>query len=231
MSFLLGVSRNHFYYHILTPFDFFYMNTYAIIHSLSYFFFPFVPSSSQCSFPFLPILKNHIPKRKESMAALLGDSTLPEEVPNLRFTDPQQLDTLKIINIVTNVISAISAFLVLAILFAMRCYDRRLVDRVSLRLAAAVSLTDLISSISLIAYSYLSNGTTSAVISCQIIAFLIIWLTNQYLFLTTASGFDLERFSNCTILLLTHVGYNTLVGNCIQPSMALSTRSILQSCI
>ncbi|KAI9496560.1 hypothetical protein BDB00DRAFT_926759 [Zychaea mexicana] len=122
------------------------------------------------------------------MATLSSNAAMPDGVPDLRFSEPGQKDTLQQINIIANSISIASASTVLIILLAMRIYDYRLVDRVSLRLTAATSLTDLISSVSLLLYCYTdSNGS-----ACHIAAFLIIWLTNQYMFLTTAIAFNLQ---------------------------------------
>ncbi|KAG0171733.1 hypothetical protein DFQ30_000489 [Apophysomyces sp. BC1015] len=109
-------------------------------------------------------------------------------IPNLRFTETWQDTSIHYINIAANIVSIVSASVVLLILLAMRIYDPRFVDRVTLRLTAAVSITDLVSSIVLVSYSL----NTDTGIGCQMIAFLIIWLTNQYLFLTTAIAFNLK---------------------------------------
>ncbi|KAI7886117.1 hypothetical protein K492DRAFT_190340 [Lichtheimia hyalospora FSU 10163] len=70
----------------------------------------------------------------------------------------------------------------------MRLYDRRFVDRVSLRLTAAISMTDLVSAISLVVYTLVGNDGPT----CSTVAFLIIWLTNQYIFLSTAIAFNIQ---------------------------------------
>lgn len=107
-------------------------------------------------------------------------AAIADSIPDLRFHEEWQLSSLQTINVAASIVSMASALAVLLILFAMRLYDRRLVDRVSLRLTAAVSLTDLISSCSLVVYSY----TNSEGVGCQVVAFMVIWLSNQYLFLT-----------------------------------------------
>ncbi|KAG2222288.1 hypothetical protein INT45_006967 [Circinella minor] len=96
-----------------------------------------------------------------------------EIIPDLRFSEPWQTESIHQINIIAN---------------TMRIYDYRLVDRVSLRLTAAISLTDMISSSSLLVYNYTSNTGSN----CEIAAFLVIWLSNQYIFLSTAIAFNLQ---------------------------------------
>ena len=128
------------------------------------------------------------------METTLPSTQLPsvengEMIPNLRFNEPWKLEILHQINIIANSISIASASIVLIILLAMRMYDHRLVDRVSLRLTAAISLTDMISSSSLLIYNYTSDTSGSA---CEIAAFLVIWLSNQYIFLSTAIAFNLQ---------------------------------------
>ncbi|KAI8583976.1 hypothetical protein K450DRAFT_220867 [Umbelopsis ramanniana AG] len=113
----------------------------------------------------------------------------PEDVPNLQFEFEWENDLLNVINVVCNSISVVSGMIVLAIIFGLRMYDKKLVDRVSLRLSAAISVTDVISSAALLIYTYV----TAEGGACQLSPFLIIFLTNLFLFLTTAIAFNLQH--------------------------------------
>ncbi|KAI9246227.1 hypothetical protein BDA99DRAFT_543324 [Phascolomyces articulosus] len=182
------------------------------------------------------------------MATLPNAQIIPDGagIPDLRFQEPWQLESIKNINIIANSVSIASASTVLIILLAMRLYDHRLVDRVSLRLTAAISFTDLISATSLLIYTYSSDSGSA----CEIAAFLVIWLSNQYIFLTTAIAFNLQwlflqsRYYNpvfekwyyiisvlfsiitAIIPLMGHVlGYDTAQGACwFTPSYTPSTQ-------
>jgi hypothetical protein len=102
-------------------------------------------------------------------------------VPNLAFPEPWQSQVIKDINVIGNSISIACGMIVLTITAGLRIYDKKLVDRVSLRLNAAVSATDVVNSMALLIYTF-SNSEGA---SCKFSAFLIIWLSNQYIFLTT----------------------------------------------
>ncbi|RUS19201.1 hypothetical protein BC937DRAFT_87835 [Endogone sp. FLAS-F59071] len=109
-------------------------------------------------------------------------------IPNLTFSDEQQY-VLNNINDYTNIPALVCAFLVLVIVVAMRLYDRKLVDRVSLRLNTAISATDMVKSVALMIYTYelISPGG----FACKLVPFLIVWLTNQYVLLTTSIAHNL----------------------------------------
>lgn len=109
-------------------------------------------------------------------------------IPNLTFPDEEQ-NVLNNINNYTNIPALVCAFLVLVIVVAMRLYDRKLVDRVSLRLNAAISATDMVKSVALMIYTYelISPGG----FACKLVPFLIVWLTNQYVFLTMSIAHNL----------------------------------------
>jgi hypothetical protein len=113
------------------------------------------------------------------LASMSGNTT--DAVPNLLFDYEWQNDLLNVINVVCNSISVASGMIVLIIIFALRMYDKKLVDRVSLRLSAAISVTDVISSAALLIYTYV----TAEGGACLLAPFLIIFLTNLFLFLTT----------------------------------------------
>ncbi|RUP45365.1 hypothetical protein BC936DRAFT_148267, partial [Jimgerdemannia flammicorona] len=59
----------------------------------------------------------------------------------------------------------------------------------SLRLSLALSITDLISSIALEIYTFSESSHGSV---CTFAPFLIVWLSNQYLFLSVAIAFNLQ---------------------------------------
>lgn len=143
--------------------------------------FLFSSSSSFCDlFIFIPF----------GMVLFLVDYVTPDDetVRNLSFQEGWQIYSLRLLNLISNSISIVSAITVLVILLAMRLYDRRFVDRVSLRLTAAISMTDLVSAISLVVYTLVGNDGPT----CSTVAFLIIWLSNQYIFLSTAIAFNLQ---------------------------------------
>jgi hypothetical protein len=109
------------------------------------------------------------------------NGTYTEDVPDLKFDYEWQDVTLNTINVICNSVSVASGMIVLIIIFALRIYDKKLVDRVSLRLSAAISVTDVISSAALLIYTYVQAEGGA----CLLSAFLIIFLTNLFLFLTT----------------------------------------------
>lgn len=111
------------------------------------------------------------------------NGTSAESVPNLQFEFKWQDDTLNVINVIGNSISVASGMTVLIVILGLRIYDKQLVDRVSLRLSAAISVTDVISSAALLIYTYVTVEGGACVLS----PFLIIFLTNLFLFLTTVS--------------------------------------------
>jgi hypothetical protein len=106
-----------------------------------------------------------------------------ETIPDFTFDYQWQNYVIQQLNIICNSISIACGIIVLTITAGLRIYDKKLVDRVSLRLNAAVSATDVVNSIALLIYTF-SNSEGA---SCTFSAFLIIWLSNQYIFLTTVS--------------------------------------------
>jgi len=115
--------------------------------------------------------------------------TSADSVPNFRFEFKWQDDTLNTINVIGNSLSVASGMVVLIIILGLRIYDKQLVDRVSLRLSAAISVTDVISSAALLIYTFVTVEGGACVLS----PFLIIFLTNLFLFLTTAIAFNLQH--------------------------------------
>ncbi|KAJ2956856.1 hypothetical protein NQZ79_g7375 [Umbelopsis isabellina] len=118
-----------------------------------------------------------------------GTSANSSYVPNLQFEFEWQNDILNEINVIGNSLSVASGMIVLIVIFALRLYDKQLVDRVSLRLSAAISVTDIISSAALLIYTYVTVEGGACILS----PFLIIFLTNLFLFLTVAIAFNLQH--------------------------------------
>ncbi|CAM0136880.1 unnamed protein product [Umbelopsis sp. WA50703] len=118
-----------------------------------------------------------------------GTTANSSYVPNLEFEYEWQNDILNEINVIGNSLSVASGMIVLIVIFALRMYDKQLVDRVSLRLSAAISVTDVISSAALLIYTYVTVEGGA----CLLSPFLIIFLTNLFLFLTVAIAFNLQH--------------------------------------
>jgi hypothetical protein len=111
-------------------------------------------------------------------------SSLDVDIPDLAFSTQFEKDVITHLNVICNSISIFCGMIVLTVTAALRIYNKKLVDRVSLRLNAAVSATDVVNSIALLIYTFEDSEGNS----CKFSAFLIIWLSNQYIFLTTVSG-------------------------------------------
>ncbi|KAG2176499.1 hypothetical protein INT43_005739 [Umbelopsis isabellina] len=110
------------------------------------------------------------------------------DIPDLTFSSQFEFEVITQLNVICNSISIVCGMIVLTITAALRIYNKKLVDRVSLRLNAAVSATDVVNSIALLIYTFEDEEGNS----CKFSAFLIIWLSNQYIFLTTAIAFNLQ---------------------------------------
>ncbi|OZJ01539.1 hypothetical protein BZG36_05553 [Bifiguratus adelaidae] len=109
-------------------------------------------------------------------------------VPDLSFPYAWQAESIVRINDGINAASIVCAVLVLLVIFCVWLYNRKLVDRVSLRLSAAISATDLVNSAAIIIYSNVSAAGGV----CKLAPFLIVWLTNQYILFTVAIAFNLQ---------------------------------------
>jgi hypothetical protein len=124
-----------------------------------------------------------------------GTTANSSYVPNLEFEYEWQNDILNEINVIGNSLSVASGMIVLIVIFALRMYDKQLVDRVSLRLSAAISVTDVISSAALLIYTYVTVEGGA----CLLSPFLIIFLTNLFLFLTVVSNPMSIAMFTCTV--------------------------------
>lgn len=117
-------------------------------------------------------------------------SNSTETIPNLQLTDGEQI-VFNSINFYANIPSIFLAFLVEVLIVTLALYDRKFVDRVSLRLTALISATDIVNACALLIYTEASSNGENG-LSCKISAFLVVWLTNQYLFLTVCIAFNLQ---------------------------------------
>ncbi|KAF7731706.1 hypothetical protein EC973_008878 [Apophysomyces ossiformis] len=92
------------------------------------------------------------------------------------------------LNLILNSMSIAGGSSVCIILLLIRAYDKSLVDRVSLRLTAVVSAVDAIKAAAYIVFTYV--GTPGA--ACGGTAWMILFLTNLYTFLSVAIAFNLQ---------------------------------------
>ncbi|RUS14265.1 hypothetical protein BC937DRAFT_94081 [Endogone sp. FLAS-F59071] len=118
-----------------------------------------------------------------------GNDNSTGQVPYLGFND-QQYTVLNGINNYVNYVSLAAAFLVVVIMLALWLYDKKLVDRVSLRLNVLISVTDLLKSAGLVVFTIAEVAQSG--LSCQISPILVVWSMNQYIFLTTCIAFNLQ---------------------------------------
>jgi hypothetical protein len=88
-----------------------------------------------------------------------------------------------------SIISAIGGLLVLLILIFMYCYDKKLVNRVSLRLTGMISFVDVLNSLTVIAYVHYEPGEST---KCTSIAVGLSFFPQLYLFLTVMIAFNLQ---------------------------------------
>ncbi|ORX99366.1 hypothetical protein K493DRAFT_299401 [Basidiobolus meristosporus CBS 931.73] len=93
-----------------------------------------------------------------------------------------------IINVVLNSASIICGSLVLVIYFSIRAFEPKLMDRVSLRLTAAISAVDVLKAIVYILFTFVAVSGPA----CDFSAWAIIFLTNYYIFLTCMIAFNLQ---------------------------------------
>ncbi|CAH1757174.1 18821_t:CDS:2 [Entrophospora sp. SA101] len=117
-----------------------------------------------------------------------------EDYPeNTSFDDDvkrQQLDTiLHKLNLYLSVVSISSGFLVLLIMTIMWFYDRKLVNRVSLRLTAMISFVDILTGGAVLAYT-LRIPLDDPI--CTAIGFAMSFLPLLYLLLTVMIAFNLQ---------------------------------------
>ncbi|CAG8437810.1 7776_t:CDS:2 [Diversispora eburnea] len=126
----------------------------------------------------------------------------PYDDPSVPYVEPPENplfhDTLvvwkhnnifKNLNIYLSVVSMTGGFIVLVIITAMWLYNKKLVNRVSLRLTAMISLVDIFTGVTMIEFAtYLKKDTTK----CTIIALAMSFCTQFYLILTAMIAFNLQ---------------------------------------
>lgn len=93
-----------------------------------------------------------------------------------------------ILNLCINSAGIAGGVLVCLIIALIRLYDKSLVDRVSLRLTAAVSTVDAIKAAAYIIFTFVATPGAA----CGATAWLILFLTNLYTFLSVAIAFNLQ---------------------------------------
>ncbi|KAF0456435.1 hypothetical protein F8M41_001373 [Gigaspora margarita] len=101
----------------------------------------------------------------------------------------QQSDIIKNLNISLSITSIVGGFIVLIIILIMWLYDKKLVNRVSLRLSGLISFVDILSGAAAIAYTLYTTGDTSI---CTFIGWAMSFLPTLYLFLTVMIAFNLQ---------------------------------------
>ncbi|KAK9710394.1 hypothetical protein K7432_008443 [Basidiobolus ranarum] len=119
-----------------------------------------------------------------------GAGPTTADVPNLSISDPAFTQANIIVNTTLNALSILGGLLVVLITYGLWLYDRRLMDRVSLRLNAAISIVDILRGSIILAYTYMSSDTSSHV--CTASAWFIIVTADLYLFLSAAVAFNLQ---------------------------------------
>ncbi|CAG8562216.1 11997_t:CDS:2 [Funneliformis caledonium] len=124
-----------------------------------------------------------------------SDPSIPyEEFPeNPKFGEDvanyNQKNLFKYLNSYLSTISVIGGLIVLVIIIFMYFYDKKLVNRVSLRLSAMISFVDVLSGVTVIAYAYYQPRETP---ECTSIAFGMSFFPQLYLFLTVMIAFNLQ---------------------------------------
>ncbi len=93
------------------------------------------------------------------------------------------------LNSYLSIVSIIGGLIVLLIIAFMYSYDKKLVNRVSLKLTATISFVDVLSGLNVIAYAHYHPQETP---ECTGIAFGMSFFPQLYLFLTVMIAFNLQ---------------------------------------
>ncbi|KAK9766880.1 hypothetical protein K7432_003703 [Basidiobolus ranarum] len=109
---------------------------------------------------------------------------------NLSIGDTAFSEANIIVNTTLNILSILGGLFVVAVTFGLWLYDPRLMDRVSLRLNAVISLIDALRAAIVLAYTYMTESTPHNV--CVGSAWMIIFSADLYLFLSAAVAFNLQ---------------------------------------
>ncbi|ORX90952.1 hypothetical protein K493DRAFT_356183 [Basidiobolus meristosporus CBS 931.73] len=111
-------------------------------------------------------------------------------VPNISISDTAFSQANIIVNTTLNILSIVGGLCVVLITLGLWLYDRRLMNRVSLRLNAAISAVDALRAAVVLAYTYMSESTPKHV--CVSSAWFIIFSADLYLFLSASVAFNLQ---------------------------------------
>ncbi|KAL1916388.1 uncharacterized protein VTP21DRAFT_5579 [Calcarisporiella thermophila] len=118
-----------------------------------------------------------------------GDTVDIKGVPNFGITDPLINDLTVKANVYLNILSIVGGGIVVLITFILWCYDRRFVNRVSLRLNLAISIIDIVKAALIFSYTF---ADSSSGWWCGFSVWFITQLTIWYLFLSAAIAFNLQ---------------------------------------
>ncbi|KXN71056.1 hypothetical protein CONCODRAFT_6288, partial [Conidiobolus coronatus NRRL 28638] len=105
----------------------------------------------------------------------------------VEFSDPIAL-TLFIMNSAFNGISLLSGLYVVIMFSLMALYDRRLVDRLSLRLNVAISGVDMLRAVNMMVYSMHDKDD----LLCKLNSFSLNWTILMYVFFTCSIAANLQ---------------------------------------
>ncbi|CAG8490640.1 3348_t:CDS:2 [Acaulospora morrowiae] len=100
-----------------------------------------------------------------------------------------QDDVFRKLNTNLSIISMTGGLIVLLMITAMWFYDKKLVNRVSLRLTAMISFVDILTGAVVIAYAHYPASNSTA---CTFIGFAMSFFPEVYLFLTVMIAFNLQ---------------------------------------
>ncbi|KAL1916123.1 uncharacterized protein VTP21DRAFT_6127 [Calcarisporiella thermophila] len=119
----------------------------------------------------------------------LADKSQNADIPDLSISDPYYNELFFEFSVYCTILSIIGGCLVVMITFLLWLYDRKFVDRISLRLNLAISICDVLrSSMYFIAFYF----NASAGFECNITITFFIFFTHMYLFLSVAIALNLH---------------------------------------
>ncbi|KAJ9070680.1 hypothetical protein DSO57_1005207 [Entomophthora muscae] len=95
---------------------------------------------------------------------------------------------LVVLNYVLNSASIIGGILTAAIILGTICFDRKVMNRVSLRFTLAVAIVDVAKAAAILAITKIHEDSTM----CTLVALLTHWLTLVYLLLNTCVVLNLQ---------------------------------------
>ncbi|CAG8509898.1 5059_t:CDS:2 [Paraglomus brasilianum] len=125
------------------------------------------------------------PSSSDSFPTFSNDSFSLSDYDKLVY----QADVVYNLNNWLSVVSIVGGLIVLIVMISIWLYDRKLVNRVSLRLTAVISFVDILAAISVIAYTRVSGEDN---IGCMILGWTLSFLPQCYLFLTVMIAFNLQ---------------------------------------